>query len=202
VYSRCLPSAFIFENKNAREKHGRAIRGSRRVVPAGFKRKRKNSSRRSSSDEAQLTEMKTVADTREKMFVRRDDDETAVALRARALPILAMVCSSSVNARNEFMNRDFNHAINIRRFMAFETRPEALTRSNFIEESLRLEASREKLRPIKAADQKRLGSICAWVYVCPLDNRGTFFVSLITIVNVIQVYPRSLGGYSYRREYR
>jgi hypothetical protein len=51
---------------------------------------------------------------REKVSAVPGDVEPIVALRARALAILALVSSTSVNKRKEFMNRDFNAVINIR----------------------------------------------------------------------------------------
>jgi len=65
------------------------------------------------SDEEQEEKNKSGYE-REKVFVRRDNDANVVAQRVRVLAILALVRSTSGNAREESMNRDFNAAINTR----------------------------------------------------------------------------------------
>jgi len=65
------------------------------------------------SDEEQEEKNKSGYE-REKVFVRRDNDANVVAQRVRVLAMLALVRSTSGNAREESMNRDFNAAINTR----------------------------------------------------------------------------------------
>jgi len=55
-----------------------------------------------------------------------------MAQRAQFRGLLALISSTSANARNEFMDRDTNAAINIRRCLVLKTRPKELTRSKIL----------------------------------------------------------------------
>jgi len=81
---------------------------------------------------------KKRADRREEVFAGQDDDETLVTRRAQFLAILAMMSSTSGNSRKEFVSRDFNVAIIIRRCVVLKTRPDELQRSYFARQPLRL----------------------------------------------------------------
>jgi hypothetical protein len=58
---------------------------------------------------------------------RRDDDETSVERRARLRGLLAVVSTISGTAGMDFVKRDSNAAISIRRYAVLKTRPEQLT---------------------------------------------------------------------------
>jgi hypothetical protein len=92
--------------------------------------------------------------------------EQEIAVRARGRGLLAFISSTSGGACKEFVNRDFNAAINIRRCAVPETRPEELTRSNFVTQPLRLQVYREKLKPIAEGRSKKTGR-------CLRDSRYT-----------------------------
>lgn len=69
---------------------------------------------------------------RENVFVRRDNDGTVVAQRARVRGIYALVSSARDNKRMGYVNRDSNNAvINFRRYETLKTRPEELRRTQF-----------------------------------------------------------------------
>jgi len=76
---------------------------------------------------------------------------------ARVLEILAIMCSTSGEKRMEFLNRDFNAAIHIRRCAVLKTRSAELTRPNFLGQSLRLEVHGEKLQPIAGERSETAG---------------------------------------------
>jgi len=66
--------------------------------------------------------------------------EEQMERRAKVRRPLALVSTTNDGTkRMEFVNRDFNAAINIRRCAALETRPPELTRMNFIGQSLKVE---------------------------------------------------------------
>jgi len=99
-----------------------------------MKRIEKSSSRRPPKEKEQATkikEKKKRRDRREKVVARRDDDETAVAKRAGARVLIGLVFLNSGKKRMESVIRDFNAAINIRRFAVLKTRPQELTRAIF-----------------------------------------------------------------------
>jgi hypothetical protein len=59
--------------------------------------------------------------------------EEQMETRAKVRGLLALVSTTSDGKkRMEFVNRDFNAAINIRRCAVLESRPPALTRENFV----------------------------------------------------------------------
>jgi adenine-specific DNA glycosylase len=123
-----------------------------------MKRIEKSSSRRPSKEKEQATkikEKKKRRDRREKVVARRDDDETAVAKRAGARVLLGLVFLNSGKKRMESVIRDFNAAINIRRFAVLKTRPQELTRAIFVEQPLRLKVYKEKLKLIAGGRSKK-----------------------------------------------
>jgi len=76
---------------------------------------------------------------REKVFARRDDDETVVMQRARGRGSLALMSSTRGNKCKEFINRGFSAISNIRRGAVLKTRPKELTRFNVVGQHLMLE---------------------------------------------------------------
>jgi hypothetical protein len=80
-----------------------------------------------------------------------------MVLRARGRSILEMMSSVRDNARQEFVNRDFNAAINIRRCVVLETGLEELRRSKFVGQPLKFEIYREKMNPIGVGRSKTAG---------------------------------------------
>ena len=100
--------------------------------------------------------------------------EQQVAHRARVLATLALMSSNSGNKRMEFANKDFNAAINIIRCAVLETRPDELTRANFVGQLLRLEVYGEKLIPKASRRSKKIRRrllVSTYIY---LHGRETF----------------------------
>jgi len=108
------------------------------------------------------------------VFARWNDDETLAPYRARVRGLFVSVNSTSENERIEFVNRDFNIAIKIRRCAVLKTRPTGLWLSNFMEQPLGLEAYDEKLKQIarvqlqKAEKRLRLGRYTSSTWSCDL----------------------------------
>jgi hypothetical protein len=165
VYSGFVRSRFISKNKNLRIRYRHARRGSRRTLITGClsKKRNKSSSRRPSSEEEQVTRKKkakkmTMRDRRENVFGQRDDDVPLVAKRARVLTTIVKVSSTRGNKRIEFVNRDFNAAINIMRCTVLETRPEELRRSKLVGQPLRLVPCMNKPKSIAGSRSNRAGT--------------------------------------------
>jgi len=75
----------------------------------------------------------------------------------------------------EFVNRDFNAAINIRRCAVLKTGLAELTQPHFMEQPLRQEVYEEKLKPIQVGlSKKGLGGVRAWVDIFPFHGCETF----------------------------
>jgi len=77
---------------------------------------------------------------------------------AKVRGLLALV-STTPNGKKlmEFMNRDFNAPINIRKYALMEKRPPELTRENFIEQSLNVELYEKKLEAVVGGQYKKAG---------------------------------------------
>jgi len=76
--------------------------------------------------------------------------------RAKVRGLLALVSTTpNGKKRMEFMNRDFNAAINIRKYALMENRPPELTRENFIEQSLNVELYEIKLEAVVGGQYKK-----------------------------------------------
>jgi len=133
VYSRSVPSVFIFKKKS-RACYGHASQGSWWASIAGCRRKtRKSSCDRASSEEEQLAENQkknTRGDKRDTVFTRLYDDETLAVQRARVAVIFVLVPSTSCNRIAEFVNRDSIAVMVVSRFTLLKRRPAALTRAN------------------------------------------------------------------------
>jgi len=114
------------------------------------------------------------------VYARRNDDETMVAQRERVLGILTRMTSSILNARSELVNRDLNTAINTRRFSVLNTKPQELTRANFVEQPLILKICKEKLEPIAGGRSKNGWVTSAGGYSYALHDRAKTFVSVTT----------------------
>jgi len=57
----------------------------------------------------------------------------------------------------EFVNRDFNAAISIRRCVVPKARPEELTRSKIVGKRLRVEMYKGKMNPVGVGRSKKAG---------------------------------------------
>jgi len=78
--------------------------------------------------------------------------------RAKVRGLLASVSTTSDGTkRMEFVNRDFNAAINIGRCAVLETRPPALTRGNFVGQPLKVELHEKKLEAVVGGRSKKTG---------------------------------------------
>lgn len=83
--------------------------------------------------------------------------------------------STSVNAREEFVNRVFNATINIRRCVVLKTRPAELAPFMFLGHALKLVSCLDKLEPTPAGRSKKRE---ASAHRCIYTRHGleTFFV--------------------------
>jgi hypothetical protein len=82
--------------------------------------------------------------------------EEQMERRAKIRGLLALVSASpNGTKRMEFVNRDFNAAIKIRRCAVLEKRPPALTRENFIEQSVQVELYERKLEAVGGGRSKK-----------------------------------------------
>jgi len=75
--------------------------------------------------------------------------------RAKVPGLLALVSTSGGKKRMEFMNLDFNAAINIRRSAILKTGPAELTRANFVGQPLKVEFYKEQPKPISLEQSKK-----------------------------------------------
>lgn len=113
---------------------------------------------RPSNDEEQMTKKKEkLGDRREYLFARRDDVQNILVQTARVLAIHAQLGSTSVNAREGFVNRDLKTAINVRRCLVLTAKPEELKRSCFVGQPFRLNAFSEELKPVAVSGPKKAG---------------------------------------------
>jgi len=76
--------------------------------------------------------------------------------KVRGLPALVRT-SNDGKKRMEFVNRDFNAAINIRKCTVLEKRPPEPTRENFIGQPLKVELYEKKLEPVEGGRSKAAG---------------------------------------------
>jgi len=68
-----------------------------------------------------------------------EGDKTVVEQKARVPGLLAMMSLARGSGRMEFVNRDLNAAINMRRCAVLERRPPEWTRENFKGQPLKVE---------------------------------------------------------------
>jgi len=81
--------------------------------------------------------------------------------RAKVRGLLASVSTTSDGTkRMEFVNRDVNPAINIRKCAVLETIPPASTRENFVGQPLKVELYEKKLEAVVSGLSKRPGGVC------------------------------------------
>jgi len=72
--------------------------------------------------------------------------------------LLALVSTTpSGTKRMEFVNRDFNTAIIIRRCAVMEKKPPQLTRENFKGQPLKVELYEKKVEPVAGGRSKKTG---------------------------------------------
>jgi|YelNatPaOPRAMG01_1025707.scaffolds.fasta_scaffold33687_5 hypothetical protein len=81
---------------------------------------------------------------------------------AKVRGLLALVRTTNGKKRIEFVNRDFNAAINVR-CAVLEKRPRRSTRVNFIGQPLKVELYEKKLEAVVRAGRERLGGVCTSV---------------------------------------
>jgi len=75
----------------------------------------------------------------------RELKEQQMALRARVLATPTLISSTRCNNRLEFLNRDFNAAINISRCAVLKTRPAELAPSTFVRHPLNIDVYTEQM---------------------------------------------------------
>jgi len=84
--------------------------------------------------------------------------EEQMERRAKVRGLLAIVSTTrNGKKRMEFVNRDFNAAINVRRCAVLETRPPELTRENFIGQPIKVELDEKKLEAVVGGRSKKAG---------------------------------------------
>jgi len=85
--------------------------------------------------------------------------EEQMERRAKVRGLLALVSTTNDGKkRMEFVNRDFDAAINIRRCAVLETRPPEWTRENFVGQPLKVELYKKKLEAVVGARSKKTGT--------------------------------------------
>jgi len=78
--------------------------------------------------------------------------------RAKVRGLLALVnTASDGKKRMEFVNRDFNAAINLRKCAVLEKRPPELTRENVVRQPLKVELYAKKLEAVVGGRSKKAG---------------------------------------------
>jgi len=78
--------------------------------------------------------------------------------RAKVRGLFALLSATSDGKkRMEFVNRDFNAAVNITRYAVLETRPPEQTRELFVEQSLKVELCEKKWEAVVGGRSKKTG---------------------------------------------
>jgi len=84
--------------------------------------------------------------------------EKRMERKVKVRGLLALVSTTSNGKkRTEFVNRDFNAAINICRCAVLESRPPRSTRVNFVGQPVKVELYENKLEPIIGGRSKKAG---------------------------------------------
>jgi hypothetical protein len=83
--------------------------------------------------------------------------EEQMERRAKVRGLLALVSTINGKKRMEFVNRDFNAAINIRRCAVPEERPSKKTRVNFVGQPIKVELYKKKLEAVAGSLSKKTG---------------------------------------------
>jgi len=84
--------------------------------------------------------------------------EEQMGRRAKLRGLLALVSTTNDGKeRMEFLNRDFNAAINLRRCAVLETRPPELTRENFVGQPPKVELYEKKMESVVGGRSKKAG---------------------------------------------
>jgi len=83
--------------------------------------------------------------------------EEQMERRANVRGLLALISTINGKKRVEFVNRDFNAAINISRCAVLEMRPPELTRENFVGQLLKVELHEKKLEAVLGGRSKMTG---------------------------------------------
>jgi hypothetical protein len=84
--------------------------------------------------------------------------EEQMKRRANVRGLLALVSTTNDGKkRMEFVNRDFNAAINIRRCPVLENRPPELTRENFVGQPLKVELYEKNLEAVVGGRSEKTG---------------------------------------------
>jgi hypothetical protein len=77
--------------------------------------------------------------------------------RAKVRGLLPLVSTINGTKRMEFVNRDLNAAINVRRCAVLEKRPPESTRMNFIGQPLKVDLYEKKLEAVGAGRSIKTG---------------------------------------------
>jgi hypothetical protein len=84
--------------------------------------------------------------------------EEQMERRAKVRGLLALVSTTNDGKkRMEFVNRDFNAAINIRKCAVMEKRPPEMTRENFHGQPLMVELHEKKLEAVEGGRSRKTG---------------------------------------------
>jgi hypothetical protein len=83
--------------------------------------------------------------------------EEQMERKAKVRGLIALASTINGKKRIEFVNRDFNAAINRRRCAAMETRPPELTRENFMGQPLKVELYDTKLKSVVGGRSRKTG---------------------------------------------
>jgi len=84
--------------------------------------------------------------------------EEQMERRAKFRGLLALVSTNTNGTkRTDFVNRDFNAAVNKRRCAVLESRPSELTRENFVGQSRKYELYEKKLEAVVGGRSKKTG---------------------------------------------
>jgi hypothetical protein len=134
----------------------------------------------------QRVEMETCKQSHEGITKYGPLTEEQMERRAKVRGLGALV-STTTNGkkRMEFVNRDFDAAIYMRRYAVMERRPPELRRENFVGQPLKVELYEKKLKPVVGGRSKKcwetsarqletfcLGRVC---HCCTLPATTFFF---------------------------
>ena len=89
--------------------------------------------------------------------------EEQMERRAKVRALLPLVSTINGKKRMEFVNRDLNAAINVRRCAVLEKRPPESTRMNFIGQPRKVELYEKKLEAVVGDPSKKTGGVCTSV---------------------------------------
>jgi hypothetical protein len=109
--------------------------------------------------------------------------------RAKVRGLLALVCTTNDGKkRTEFVNRDFNAAINIRRCAVLEKRPPDWTSANFAGQSLKVELY-EKKGSSSGGRSKKTRTSAHWLMTTSLGRASRYYCTagVVRISNGVRI---------------